>query len=320
MKMKNELPQGFTWRVPTTDDAQAVTDVIVACDIEEFGRPEYGLEDLLTMWRRKNFDLAQDAWVILAPDETLVGYADMHYAAGLVRLNNNSCVHPAYKNRGIEEWILQNAEDWARERVTDRPIVLRHVINADAPARVERMKQWDYDAVRQAWIMHIDLNEQPPAPKIPDGIVVRAFERGRDEYDAWMCIQEAFRDLWQHQDVPYDEWASFVLEHKAFAAELSFLAFDDIEIAGAAITLNDELGGWVQQVAVRRPWRNRGIGLALLHQVFGELYKLGVPHAGLEVDAENPSGALRLYERAGMHVYEHFTEFRKELAPALEIA
>lgn len=77
--------------------------------------------------------------------------------------------------------------------------------------------------------------------------------------------------------------------------------------------MNDDLGGWVQQVGVRRPWRGRGIGLALLHTVFGELYKLAVPHVGLEVDAQNPSGALRLYERAGMHVQERFTEFRKEL-------
>lgn len=311
--MKNELPQDYAVRAATLDDAQAVTDLIIACDIEEFGRPEYGLEDLLTMWRRKNFDLAQDAWVIFADDGTLVGYADMHYAGGLVRLNNNSCVHPAHKNRGVEEWMLERAEVWARERVADAPIVIRHVINANAPLRVARMKCWGYDAVRQAWIMHIDLNEQPPAPIIPDGIVVRAFERGRDEHDAWMCIQEAFRDLWQHQDVPYDEWASFVLEHKAFAAELSFLAFDDVEIVGAAITLNDELGGWVQQVAVRRPWRNRGIALALLHSVFGELYKRGVADAGLEVDAESLTGATRLYERAGMRVKNQFTEFRKTL-------
>ncbi len=307
-------------RAATMDDAQAVTDLIVACDIEEFGRPEYGLEDLLAMWRRKNFDLARDAWVILANDGTVVGYADMHYAGGLVRLNNNSCVHPAHKNRGIEEWMLERAEEWARERVTDAPIILRHVINANAPARVARMERWGYEAVRQAWIMHIDLDKQPPAPIVPDGIVIRAFERGLDERAAWMCIQEAFRDLWQHQDVPYDEWASYVIEHKAWSPELSYLAFDGDEIVGATITLNDELGGWVQQVAVRRPWRGRGIGLALLHRVFGELYKRGVPHVGLEVDAESLTGATRLYERAGMRVHEHFTEFRKVLTPALTMA
>lgn len=299
------------------DDAQAVTDIIVACDVDEFGRPEYGLEDLLTMWRRKNFDLAHDAWLILAPDGTPVGYADMHFGGGIARLNNNSCVHPAYQNRGIEEWILQNAEAWAREHLTDSPIVIRHVVNAENASKVERMQRWGYIPVRQAWIMHIDLTQPPPEPMAPNGIVVRSFERGRDEHAVWACIQEAFRDLWEHQDVPYGEWASFVVQHAGWSPELSYLAFDGDEIAGATITINDALGAWVQQVAVRRPWRNRGIGLALLHTVFGELHKRGVPHAGLEVDAENPSGALRLYERAGMHVREHFTEFRKQLEPEL---
>src|SRR5205814_2278093 len=93
----------------------------------------------------------------------------------------------------------------------------------------------------------------------------------------------------------------------------SFLAFDGELIVGATITMNDELGGWIQQVGVRRPWRGRGIGLALLDTIFSEMFKQGIPHAGLEVDAENPSGALRLYQRAGMHVDKHFTEYRKEL-------
>lgn len=311
--MKIELPQGFTTRAPTLDDAQIVAALVVACDLDEFGQPGFAVADVLTMWRRKNLNLETDAWLILDAAGAPVGYMDVYDKGDLVQLNNNSCVHPALKNRGIEEWILQNAEDWARSRVTQREIDLRHVVNANAPAKMERMTRWGYQAVRNAWIMEIRLDAPPPAPVIPHGIVLRAFQRARDERAAWACIQEAFRDLWEHQDVPYEEWSAFVIQHGAWSPELSYLAWDGDELAGATITLNDELGGWVQQVAVRRLWRGRGIGLALLHQVFGELYKLGVPRAGLEVDAENPSGALRLYQRAGMHAQQHWTEFRKRL-------
>lgn len=312
-----KMPDGFTVRPPSPEDAQAVTNLVVACDIDEFGQPGFGLEDVLAMWRRKKFNLQTDAWMIFAPDGAPAAYSDMHDAGGLVRLNNNSCVHPTYKNCGIEDCILQNAEAWARAHITDRKILIRHVVNADNPAKMDRMVRWGYRAVRNAWIMEIVLDHPQPEPVVPHGIILRSFERGRDEHAVWACIQESFRDLWQHQDVPYDEWASFVLKHAAFDPELSYIAIDRNEVAGATITLNDELGGWIQQVGVRRPWRNRGIGLALLHQVFGELYKRGVPHAGLEVDAENPSGALGLYERAGMRVKEHFTEFRKELDSVL---
>lgn len=311
--MKSELPRGFICRAPTLDDAQAVTDLIVACDIDEFGRPEYGVEDLRAMWRRKNFNLATDAQLVLDAQGAPAAYMDMYDKVEVVQLNNNSCVAPVYKNRGIEEWILQSAEIWARAHAGKRKIVLRHVVNADAPAKGERMTRWGYRAVRNAWIMEIDLDPAPPAPLVTAGIDLRAFERGRDEYAVWACIQESFCDLWDHKDVPYDEWASFVIQHAAWSPELSYLAWDGTELAGAIITLNDEIGGWIQQAAVRRPWRRRGIGLALLHRVFGELHKFQVRRAGLEVDAENPSGALRLYQRAGMHVRQHWTEFRKTL-------
>lgn len=307
------LPNNFTVRAPTPDDAQTVTDMLVVRDIDEFGKPETTVQDVLSAWRRKNFDPATDAWMVFAPDATLVAYADVWRSRGLVYLNNNSGVHPDYKNRGLADWILERAEAWAREHVTDERIILRHVVNADNAAVVERMTRWGYQPVRNAWVMQRMLDKAPPLPHVPDGIVVRPFQRGRDERAVWACIQETFRDLWQHKDSPYDEWAGFVLQNASWSPELSYLAFERDELAGATITMNDDLGGWVQQVGVRRPWRGRGIGLALLHTVFGELYKLAVPHVGLEVDAQNPSGALRLYERAGMHVQERFTEFRKEL-------
>jgi hypothetical protein len=42
--------------------------------------------------------------------------------------------------------------------------------------------------------------------------------------------------------------------------------------------------------------------------------------AGLGVDAENLTGALRLYEKAGMHVHLVFDIFEKELRPGREIS
>jgi ribosomal protein S18 acetylase RimI-like enzyme len=71
---------------------------------------------------------------------------------------------------------------------------------------------------------------------------------------------------------------------------------------------------------VRRHWRKRGIGLALLLHAFGELYRRGQRKAGLGVDAENLTGALRLYESAGMHVHQASDLFEKEIRPGKEIS
>ena len=49
-------------------------------------------------------------------------------------------------------------------------------------------------------------------------------------------------------------------------------------------------------------FRQRGLAQALLRHTFAEYASRGLDTVGLGVDAENPTGAVRLYERAGMHV------------------
>lgn len=71
--------------------------------------------------------------------------------------------------------------------------------------------------------------------------------------------------------------------------------------------------GWVRTLGVRRPWRKKGLGLALLQYSFGEFYKRGKSTIGLGVDASNPTGATRLYQRAGMYIASEFVTYEKEL-------
>jgi ribosomal protein S18 acetylase RimI-like enzyme len=78
--------------------------------------------------------------------------------------------------------------------------------------------------------------------------------------------------------------------------------------------------GWVSTLGVRRPWRRRGLGLALLQHSVHCFWQNGKQRAGLGVDAENLTGALDLYKKAGMHVHRKFNLYEKELRPGIEIA
>ena len=103
-----------------------------------------------------------------------------------------------------------------------------------------------------------------------------------------------------------------------------FLAMEGDEIAGISLTrpegYSEKELGWVNILGVRRPWRKHGLGLALLLHSFGELYRRGVRKAGLGVDAENLTGALRLYEKAGMHVHMVFDTYEKTIREGREIS
>ena len=97
-----------------------------------------------------------------------------------------------------------------------------------------------------------------------------------------------------------------------FDPSLWFLALDGDRIAGTALCFpRSEQLAWVRGLGVRRPWRGRGLGMALLQHAFAAFYARGMRIAGLGVDAQSPSGATRLYERAGMRVTEQYDTLEK---------
>ena len=120
-----------------------------------------------------------------------------------------------------------------------------------------------------------------------------------------------------HAPRDYQEWSHLYGTMRPFDPGLWLLAEDGGEPAGIAICEagkeGDETTGWVHVLAVRRPWRGRGLGTALLRWSFLALRGRGLEHAALGVDAENTTGAVRLYERAGMRVAHRFETWDRPL-------
>ena len=108
-------------------------------------------------------------------------------------------------------------------------------------------------------------------------------------------------------------------ETESFDPSLWFLAVDGDEIAGVTLCKTLAGEGWIGVVGVRRPWRKRGLGLALLRHALAEYHRRGVRKVGLSVDAEGVTGALRLYRRAGMRVRESYAIYLKELRPGVDL-
>jgi GNAT superfamily N-acetyltransferase len=307
-----KLPEGYTARAPVPEDAQRITDLICACDVAEFGEPDFAVQDLETEWRRKGFELTRDAWTLVAPDGSLVAYGDVHKRGDHVLASPNSNVHPDHAGKGLEEALVAHAEEWTRHHVGARPIPLRWIVNADNLAKTGRLERLKFRVIRHDLVMRIDMQAPPPAPLVPEGITLRPFEQGRDERAVHAVVQTAFRDMWGHtRDHPYDEWASWLMEHPDWTPELSYLAEAGAEIVGATMVFDFFNGGWIRQLAVLKPWRRRGIGIALLYTIFGAFYVRGVRRVGLAVDSENLTGATRLYKRAGMRVETHYARYEK---------
>jgi ribosomal protein S18 acetylase RimI-like enzyme len=157
--------------------------------------------------------------------------------------------------------------------------------------------------------MAIELGEDPTQPAFP----VDTF-REEDAPTFHAALEEAFEDHWEHRADGFDEWWSRQRRRPGYDPSLWFLIRDGAEIA--AVVRNDPNrlgGGYVSALGVRRPWRGRGYGRALLLRSFREFRLRGTSRASLTVDAANETGATRLYESVGMHVEQENVVWEKLL-------
>jgi ribosomal protein S18 acetylase RimI-like enzyme len=150
--------------------------------------------------------------------------------------------------------------------------------------------------------MEINLTEAPRLKPFPAGVELRPFDADTQAYLVFQAEDEAFRDHWGHVRGHFENWRRRKLERDSFDPALWHIAWDGDRIAGFAQTRFRNGIGWVGTLGVRRPWRKRGLGEALLLHSFNEFHKRGMNTIGLGVDASNPTGATRLYQKVGMHV------------------
>jgi mycothiol synthase len=325
--MQQILPQGFQVRRPTMDDLQAVTQLFVKAETAEHGGPEINQEDIRSLWNDKDFNLETDAWLVFTDEGQLVGYADMEqrYHAKIFSLLK---IDPEFVGRGIEEYLLSLAEEWAGQQMELAEAGMRVTLDTYVGARYQPMQQLfeqaGFHEIRRSWRMEIDMDSLPPEPEWPEGVTVRTFVPGQDEWATFKTVDTAFEDHFGHIPGIFEEWKHWTVEREDFNPSLFFLAFDGDEMAGCSLcayTEDKKQGdGWVNTLAVLRPWRRKGLGMALLRHSFQEFYRLGKRRVGLGVDSQNLTGATRLYHRAGMHVAREYISYEKELRAGVELA
>ena len=301
------LPPGHSVRPATREDAAAVAKVIASADEADGAPRDTDIEDVEEFWRE--LDPAKDALVAEDANGRVVGYVDMVRQG--TKTHIDGYVHPAARGRGVGAELLRRAE--ASVRARDGELVLHATVVAGAKASERLLEQNGYRYVRSFFRMRIRLDGRPPQPRWPEGISIRRYVPGEDDRAMHEALDEAFQDHWGHESRQLEEFIRAQAQSEQLVAEASLFALEGEEIAGAVLSKRRFGGGWIQSLGVRRPWRRRGLGLALLQHAFVSLYDLGERSIGLGVDAENTTGATRLYERAGMHVEVRYDTYEKRV-------
>jgi mycothiol synthase len=239
----------------------------------------------------------------------LVGYADVG-------------AHPEPKY-WLDLRVPQSAGDeprealmaWGEQRARERggTLIRAFPSDRDGPQKTA-LERHGYSLIRHSYRMRIDFTGEPPLPEWPHGVTVRPATDAdiRVVYDTYT---ETFQDTWEFGRDPFDEWRHWMVEDDVDLS-LWYVAESGGEVAGIALCKAweaEEGLGWVRVLGVRRPWRRKGLGRALLLHVFQEFHRRGFHGVGLGVDAESLTGAQRLYENAGMRVHRRYDIYEKRL-------
>ena len=279
---------------------------MAALESSLYGESTFSRADLEAEWLE--VDLERDAHVVRDGDR-IVGY-------GVVREKGESWwvegyVHPDALGRGVGRLIATGLEEDAARQGARR--IHNGVLEADAAAHA-LLESLGYTAVRVFREMRIELDVPPTAPEWPQGLRILPFDRDRDAREFHAAHQEAFADAWDFTPRHFESWSKVHFENERFDPELWCVVRSGDEIAAGTICTGETYGGgFVQSLFTRRPWRNQGVGAALLADAFGRFWERGERSVGLGVDAASDSAAFRIYERAGMSPALGWVAYEKEL-------
>ncbi len=308
------LPPGYSTRGAALTDLPAVHALYSTVEIAECGAVETALAEMQAAWEEPSVNLAEDARLVFDAAGELVAEADV-FRQGPARVWGYAAVSPEHLGRGLGISLLAHIESrgrsWTAKQPSGERVELRQQISAGNQRARSLLETAGFVPVRRMLRMEIELTALPEPPRWPVGITVRALMPGQDERPVYEAMQEAFADHWGFVPLPFEEYAHWHFAGESFDPSLHFMALAGDAVAGAVLCHARPDMGFVQALGVRRAFRRGGLGMALLRHAFGQFYARGQRHIDLEVDAQSPTGAVRLYERAGMRVAREWITYEK---------
>jgi mycothiol synthase len=299
MDAPHDLSSDYRLRPPRIDEASDVDRLSAVADAA-VGAPPSLSEDLIReFWARPRFALETDAWVV-ERERSLVGYAEV-WDEGPTRLSAFAVVHPDHTGRGIGSVLAALVEGRAAEKASGEARLFSAAVTQDEAA-AQLLAERGYEWARRFWHMEVELGRGLEAPAPPSGIRLRRLDPERDLPAAHRILEEAFEDHWDYSPTPYDEFLDLSVHRDRFDPALWIVAVDAGEPVGVLSGSAHADRGWVDDLGVLRSHRGRGIATAMLRGSFTEFERRGLPRVGLNVDSDNLTGAVSLYERVGMRV------------------
>lgn len=331
--IRSSLPRGYTARPISLDDVPAVVRLFNRTSLAVMGAADYSESALRNELQSPGLDLSMDTLAIFDAAGEPVAYQGLYalirppvYPVALGR------VDPDHMNRGLGSALLEWVDRRAARHLAVVPQHLRVAIRAFAYGKwqpsADLLSDHGYVTFRHGFKMRRDFAGEIEMPEWPDGIRVEVYRHPEEAEAVYRVVIDAFQDSFGYIREPFEAgFERFIHSSQAdeaFDPDLWFLARAGDEIAGICLCSKwdneDRKAGYVGSLGVRSPWRKLGIGRALLLHAFRAFQARGLQAATLAVDAGSLTGAVRLYEKAGMYIQHRWDRYEKVLREGEEIS
>jgi mycothiol synthase len=315
LTIRNYRDQDLEAIVDLINTADAVDQLDEATDVSEFRQLLY----------RPEFDPYTDALVVLDGDQRVVGHArlDLKNAPRQGRFIAHTVVHPDRRDEPMERLLLEQLWSRAQERrrvLGSKPVQFRTYCAAHQEKRAVLFESLGLRPVRYDLHMACHPLDNLAEPTFPSGMRVRPYARGQDDEAALAVINAAFSDVMDFATATLEDLRHW-LKAPSFREHLSYVAFDGEVLAGLCLCTESEAraglpgrrDGYVDTLCVRREYRRRGLGSALLLTSLQAFKQAGLQSATLGTATENPTEAIRLYQRAGFREAWRWVTYGKEM-------
>jgi ribosomal protein S18 acetylase RimI-like enzyme len=220
-------------------------------------------------------------------------------------------VDPGRFGEGLGTLMLARGLDRAREHHarTASQVAARYVATAyeGRDDQADLLASAGLTPGRHSYRMVARLDGDPPEPSLPADLTVSAFDPA-DAEELRVAHNAVFADYPDGSPADPEFWNGFMIRATHARPGLSPIARDAAgAVAGYvftheyAVPVSGQVGReiYVPYLGTRADQRGRGLASGLLAKVLRDCRDAGYDHVSLDVDTENPTGALAIYQRAG---------------------
>lgn len=321
----------LAWRAATKDDIPALLELVRSAGAVDHPRTIVMMDEIEEAFADADFDPAADSVIAFEPSGRAVAYATSTLQSSqetIVQVSLDGTVHPDRRGEGIGSSLIRWQEQRGLQHLGGSNKVLPGWLaggaKESATATVQLFHRNGYQSLRWWYELARDLAE--PIPEIGLDPYLQIVTYGPEWSEPTrLAHNNAFRDHWGSQPVSRADWEagdrlnvsrpdlSFLAVARDDHGQRTVVAYVLSEINEEEWPIHGHSFGYINAVGVIREWRGRNLARALLTHTMRAYKNKGLERAILEVDAENPSGAVALYEGLGFSTTDRSVSLVKQL-------